>query len=208
MPAELTRMSTDPSVFTQERTIAAGTPGWVMSATMNSIRRPAPSISRRVVPSSSANPTANTSAPALASARENALPRPVLPPVTRALRPARENRSRLKSAMSIRQPPAQRRHEHGKQPGNRRGPARYRLLTIRTVANEIHPLPPRSCTGRPGSHMASAELTLVDLTAQKGTSHEGHHGWRGRGGCSSVGPDLHRGQLLLPALVDQRWHPQ
>src|SRR5271169_576560 len=101
MPAQLTRMSTEPSVSAQRRTTAAGTPGCVMSATMNSIRPPASSISRRVVPSSSARPTANTAAPALARATEKARPRPVLPPVTRALRPARENRSRLKSAMSM-----------------------------------------------------------------------------------------------------------
>ncbi len=95
IPAELTRMSTEPSVSTQRCTTAAGTPGWVMSAAMNSIRRPAPSTRRRVVPSSSARPTANTSAPALARAMENALPRPVLPPVTKALRPARKTASRL-----------------------------------------------------------------------------------------------------------------
>jgi hypothetical protein len=106
MPAELTRMSTEPSVSAQRFTVEAGTPGSVMSATMNSNRRPAPSTSRRVVPSSSARPTANTSAPALARATENARPRPVLPPVTRALRPPRQNRSRLKSAMSTGQLPS------------------------------------------------------------------------------------------------------
>ena len=79
----------------------------VNSAGTNSRRRPASSISRRVVPSSSARPTANTSAPALARATEKARPRPVLPPVTRALRPARENRSRLKSAMSMGQLPSE-----------------------------------------------------------------------------------------------------
>src|SRR5215469_10221379 len=129
MPAEFTRMSTEPSVSTQRCTMAAGTPGCVMSAVTNSIRRPAPSISRRVVPSSSARPTANTSAPAVASAREKALPRPVLPPVTRALRPTRENRSRLKSAMSISQATTT-----ASSPGHRRSSARYLLLTIRRVA--------------------------------------------------------------------------
>src|SRR5260370_1249251 len=103
MPAELTKMSTEPRVSTQRCTTAAGTPGCVMSAITNSIRRPAPSISRRVVPSSSARPTANTSAPALARATEKARPRPVLPPVTRALRPATANRSRLKPVMSMTQ---------------------------------------------------------------------------------------------------------
>jgi hypothetical protein len=43
----------------------------------------------------------------LARATEKARPRPVLPPVTRALRPARENRSRLKSAMSTGQLPSE-----------------------------------------------------------------------------------------------------
>src|SRR5437764_2379035 len=107
MPAELTRISTEPSVSTQRCTMAAGTPACVMSATANSIRRPARSISRRVVPSSSARPTAKTSAPAVARAAEKARPRPVLPPVTRALRPARENRSRLKSEMSMGQLPSE-----------------------------------------------------------------------------------------------------
>ena len=89
------------------RAMAAGTPGWVRSAATNSRRRPACSISLRVVPSSSARPTAKTSAPALARAREKARPRPVLPPVTRAFRPARENRPRLKSVMSMGQLPSE-----------------------------------------------------------------------------------------------------
>src|SRR5690606_24137483 len=55
----------------------------------------------RVVPSSSAREGTNTSAPALASASENARPRPPLPPVTMARFPSRENSAVLKSVMSM-----------------------------------------------------------------------------------------------------------
>src|SRR5664279_3118764 len=104
IPAELTRMSTEPKVSAHSSTTRAHTPGWVMSTVISSNRRPSASISRRVVPSSAAMLGTNRFAPAFASATANACPRPLLPPVTTAFFPVNENRSMLKDPTSIHAP--------------------------------------------------------------------------------------------------------
>jgi hypothetical protein len=64
------------------------------------------SISRRVVPLSRARPTANASAPTLARAREKARPGRCCQWQERRARPG-ENTLRLKSAMSMGEPPSE-----------------------------------------------------------------------------------------------------
>jgi hypothetical protein len=97
-PTLFTRTSIGPCSSTARRAVSSATSGIDMSPTSVATSQPSPTSAAAAASSEArSRPTSTRSAPACASPKAISLPKPRLPPVTIALRPARENASRIEA---------------------------------------------------------------------------------------------------------------